>query len=96
MRDLRCPDPPTVRQSPGGAGMTFPEVVDSWMVDFQGADGAFTPSWCGHRSRADRQLALTTPPQIVDDRAGRRWRVKVVTVFGDEIARTLTLEGASE
>ncbi|MBW2452926.1 MAG: site-specific DNA-methyltransferase [Deltaproteobacteria bacterium] len=88
--DVRCPDPPRVRKSSGDTAMSFPEVVDSWMVDFQGDRGVFAPTWCSHRSRAARQLALTTPPRPV---GARSVRVKVVTVFGDEIARTLTLKG---
>ena len=93
LTDLRCPDPPTVRESPGDQPLSFPELVDSWRVDWHGVEGAFTPSWCSHRSRADRLLVLKTPAQALAVGEGRSVRVKVVTVFGDEIARTLVMEG---
>jgi adenine-specific DNA-methyltransferase len=95
LADLRCPDPPKVRAAPGGIELGFPDLVDSWMVDWRGAEGAFSPSWCSHRSRADRQLALKTPFTTVAGGQRRSLRVKVVTVFGDEIARSVVLEGGS-
>ncbi len=92
LADVRCPDPPKVRKSPGGTSLRFPELVDSWMVDWHGVEGAFTPCWCSHRSRADRQLTLKTPVQAAADGEARSLRVWVVTVFGDEIARTIVVE----
>jgi len=92
LADVRCPDPPKVRKSPGGTPLRFPELVDSWMVDWHGVEGAFTPCWCSHRSRADRQLTLKTPVQVAADGEARSLRVLVVTVFGDEIARTIVVE----
>ncbi len=90
LRDLRCPDPPRLRKSARDSALSFPEVVDSWMVDFESVQGVFAPTWCSHRSRADRQLALITPPLPVSKGSVR---VKVITALGDEIGRTLTVEG---
>lgn len=70
--------------------MPWSEAIDAWMVDVgerSGEGAPFCPRWRSFRSHRDRSLALETPVL-----AGRGpFRVKVITVHGDEVMRTIRL-----
>lgn len=74
---VRCPGNDDVR--------AWADLVDAWMVD---ARGGRCPDWRSYRTHGDRELELQTPPLEL---CGERVRVVVLTVFGDEIARTLSV-----
>ena len=96
---VRCPSAvpstttsATSAQADAGAELAWQDQVDAWMVDwsFDGSD--FEPTWRSYRSRSDRQLELVSPS--VRPAVGGRCDVRVVvlTVYGDQVVRTLRVE----
>lgn len=74
---LRCDD---------DGDMPWEEVVDAWMVGDATAR-PLAPLWRSYRSHRDRSLALETPLLT----GAGPFRVKVITVYGDEATRTIRL-----
>jgi hypothetical protein len=72
----RCGEPPS----------HWSDLIDSWMVAWRPHD-ASRPSWHGFRA-AGGSLALETPPIA----GASEVDVTVLTVFGDEFAKTLVVE----
>jgi len=82
---LVCDDPAT-------AAGDWLNLVDSWMVDWRPDTNsdAFRPDWRSSR-RAAEGLILTTPPTAVaTDQT--LVRVKLTTVFGEDILRALPID----
>jgi len=67
------------------------DYVDSWAVDWNHADGPFTPGFVSYRTAKRRLLRLEAPPHAYDGPGERRILVKVVDIFGTETARSLTV-----
>jgi adenine-specific DNA-methyltransferase len=96
LTDLHCPDPPQFRQGKGGdaasSELSWSELIDSWMVDWSYGGNGFAPSWRSYRTRKDRELSLQTPVHDFSKQKVSNVQVKVLTVWGDEIVRTLRVE----
>jgi hypothetical protein len=86
LTDLRCSSPLAE-----GDEASWSDLVDAWMVDWDG-EGEFEPSWRSYRTRDARDLALETPVHDFSSRDVTMVRVRVLTVFGDEIERQLRVE----
>ncbi len=104
--DAWCDDPSRLREDKSNKGnkhetteLTWADYIDSWRVDFgTGANEgpgeqtpAFTASW--QAVRAKDELALQSPPHDFDSNS--RVKVKIFTVFGDEVDRTIRIECGS-
>ena len=92
LTDVRCPDPPKLRGDAKAPPTRWDELVDSWMVDWSFGDGGFAPSWRSYRTRAARDLSLETPAHDFSGATSSSVQVRVLTVFGDQIVRTLRVE----
>ncbi len=91
--DARCPAPERLRETKSNKGnkadravLHWSDYIDTWRVDF-GDEDVFTPTWQSVRDGDDLPLtsARHQPPP-------ERIRVKVITVFGDEIDRVLQVK----
>ncbi|MEQ9323442.1 MAG: site-specific DNA-methyltransferase, partial [Polyangiaceae bacterium] len=67
------------------------DLVDAWMVDWD-ANGAFEPTWRSYRTPQSPELAFETPAHDFSPREVTAVRVRVITVFGDEVERQLRVE----
>jgi DNA modification methylase len=94
LTDVRCPDPPPLRGDArgkgGGPALPWSELIDAWMVDWGSRSEAFVPAWRSARSR-HRPLELETPAHELEPPHGDI-RVKVFTVFGDEILHSIAVD----
>ena len=61
------------------------------MVDWD-ANGAFEPTWRSYRTPQSPELAFETPAHDFSPREVTAVRVRVITVFGDEVERQLRVE----
>ena len=74
------------------AELSWSQLIDSWMVDWSYATNGFAPSWRSYRTRKDREISLQTPAHDFSTQPVSDVQVKVLTVWGDEIVRTLRVE----
>ncbi len=92
---VRVPQPERFSEDKSNKGnkdeatpLTWADFVDSWRVDFEGRSDVFAPTW--QATREGTSMALVTPFHRFT--ATTRVTVKVLTVFGDEIDRTIRVE----
>lgn len=90
--DVRCPETSRLREDKSNKGdkqattpLIWSDYIDTWRVDFDGSSEPFAPTW--QAARVGSQLTLTTPPRAIASLG--QVKVKVFTVFGDEVDRTL-------
>lgn len=94
--NVRCPAPSRLREDKSNKGnkkheaeLSWSDYIDSWRVDFDGAASrTFTPTWQG--LRGEEGLPLSTPARHFESTT--TVLLKVLTVFGDEIDRTIVIE----
>lgn len=67
------------------------DLVDAWMVDWD-ARGDFEPTWRSYRTPQSSEIAFETPAHDFSSRDVTGVRVRVITVFGDEVERQLRVE----
>jgi hypothetical protein len=91
--DVRCPEPSRWREDKSNKGnkherteLSWPDYIDNWRVDFRGT-GPFSPTWQAVRQR--EELTLQSPSHSFEEET--RVAVKVFTVFGDEVERTIRI-----
>ena len=79
--DVRCPDPPPIREQ-SGTPAGWSDLVAAWWIDFEARD-AFAPTWGSQRDGS--APLLESPAQAIASQV----RVRVVTVYGDQIDRRI-------
>lgn len=85
LTELRC-STATIDGSPD-----WRDLVDAWMVDWD-ASGPFEPTWRSYRTPQAPELTFETPAHDFSSREVTAVRVRVLTVFGDEVERQLRVE----
>lgn len=90
--DVRCPDTTRLREDKSNRGdkdhktpLGWSDYIDTWRVDFEGSSETFAPTW--QAARVGSRLTLATPAHPITPAA--QVKIKVFTVFGDEVDRTL-------
>ena len=82
LTDVRCPDPPSLREQ-SGTPAAWTDLVAGWWIDFESRAEAFAPSWWSQRDKS--APLLESPAQAIASQV----RVRVVTVYGDHIDRRI-------
>ena len=68
------------------------DYIDYWAVDWDFQPDVFAPSWATYRARRDRTLPLVSEPHVYERPGKYRALVKVVDIFGNEVAREVNVE----
>ncbi len=89
--DLVVPSPPPRRGEQNQEPAAWHELIDSWMVDWSCQGAIFSPSWRARRDSNGETIALQTPQRDLAA-CGGKVLVKLVTVYGDEIVRSLRVQ----
>jgi hypothetical protein len=89
---VRCPDPPTLRAKTEHQPGDWSELVASWSVDWCVGEEGFTPSWRSEPKHNGGAISLQSPSHDFGQQPISMVQVKVVTIYGDEIVRTLRVE----
>jgi adenine-specific DNA-methyltransferase len=89
---VRCPDPPKLRANAKHLPERWSELVASWSVDWCVGEDGFAPSWRSEPVRNGHEICLQSPAHDFGQQPISMVQVKVVTIYGDEIVRTLRVE----